>query len=129
LDEAHFHLNGHVNKQNCHYWSTTNSKRKHQKLLHLPKVTVWAAMSARGIIGTYFFEDETERAVTVNSKQYVEMLDDFLVHELQSFPGYNQKTWFQQDGAMSHTSIRHVNTPLPRVREIFPRKLISKTGT
>lgn len=123
-DEAHFHLNGHVNKQNCRYWCATNPKRKHQKPLHSPKVTVWAAMSARGIIGPYFFEDNMGRAVTVNSERYVEMLDNFLVPELQNFSGYNQRTWFQQDGATSHTS----NMSLPRVREIFSGKLISRRG-
>ena len=123
-DEAHFHLNGYVNRQNCRYWSATNPKQKHQKPLHSPKVTVWAAMSARGIIGPYFFEDERGRTVTVNSERYVEMLDNFLLLELQNFRGYNQRTWFQQDGATSHTS----NTSLPRVREIFPQKLISRRG-
>jgi len=62
-DDAHFHLNGHVNKQNCRYWSATNSKRKHQKPLRSPKVTVWTATSTRVIIGPYFFEDERGRAV------------------------------------------------------------------
>ncbi|CAH2108547.1 unnamed protein product [Euphydryas editha] len=56
-DEAHFHINGHVNKQNCRYWSSENPKTKHQRPLHSPKVTVWAAISANGIIGPYFFED------------------------------------------------------------------------
>lgn len=32
-DEAHFHLNGHVSKQNCRYWSPNNPKLKHQKPL------------------------------------------------------------------------------------------------
>lgn len=123
-DEAHFHLNGHVNRQNCRYWSTTNPKRKHQRPLHSPKVTVWAAMSSRGIIGPYFFEDARGRVLTVNSERYVKMLDDFLLPKLQNFPGYNQRTWFQQDGATSHTS----NVSLPRVREIFPGKLISRRG-
>ncbi|GBP20082.1 hypothetical protein EVAR_13854_1 [Eumeta japonica] len=50
------------------------------------------------------------------------MLDDFFVPELQNFPGYNRKTWF--NGATSHTSYRS----LPRVREIFPGKLISRRG-
>ncbi|GBP12630.1 hypothetical protein EVAR_10285_1 [Eumeta japonica] len=59
-------------------------------------------MSAREMIGPYFFENERGRAVTVNSERYVEMLDDFFVPELQNFPGYNQRTWFQQDGATSH---------------------------
>jgi len=52
-------------------------------------------MLARGIIDSYFFEDERGRAVTVNSKRYVNMLDDLLVPALQHFPGSNQRTWFQ----------------------------------
>ena len=42
----------------------------------------------------------------------------------QNFPGYNQRTWLQQDGATPHTS----KTSLLRVREIFPGKLISRRG-
>lgn len=41
-DEAHFHLNGHVNKQNWNYWSATNPKQKHQTPLNSPwPVTKW----------------------------------------------------------------------------------------
>lgn len=43
------------------------------------KMTIWALMSARGIIGSYFFEYESGHAVTMNSDRYVEMLDNFLV--------------------------------------------------
>ena len=43
-DEAHFHLNEHLNRQNCRYWSGTNPTLKHQKPLHSPKVTAWAAI-------------------------------------------------------------------------------------
>lgn len=71
-----------------------------------------------------FFEDGRGRTLTVNSERYVEMLDEFFVPQLQNFPGYNQRTWFQQDGATSHTS----NRSLPRVREFFPNKLISRRG-
>ncbi|GBP69149.1 hypothetical protein EVAR_47424_1 [Eumeta japonica] len=71
-----------------------------------------------------FFENEKGRAFTVNSERYMEMLDEFFVPELQNFPGCNRRTWFQQDGATSHTSYRS----LPRVREIFPGKLISRRG-
>jgi len=81
-------------------------------------------VSARGIIGPHFFEDERGRAVIVNLEHYVEILDDFLVPELQNCPSYNQRTWFQQDGATSHT----FNTSMPRVRELFPQKLISRRG-
>lgn len=57
-DEAHFHLNGSVNKQNCRYWSDNNPREKHQQPLHSPKVSVWAAKSAHGIIGPFFLKIE-----------------------------------------------------------------------
>lgn len=123
-DEAHFHINGHVNKQNCRYWSCENPNRKHQKPLHSPKVTVWAALSAHGIIGPYFFEDGRGRAVTVTSQRYVAMIEDFFTPELQNFPGFNTRTWFQQDGATAHTS----NVAMPVVRQLFPNKVISRRG-
>ncbi|XP_046668647.1 uncharacterized protein LOC124359719 [Homalodisca vitripennis] len=44
-DEAHFHVDGYVNKQNCRYWSAENPREKHQRCLHAPKVTVWAGMT------------------------------------------------------------------------------------
>lgn len=123
-DEAHFHINGHVNKQNCRYWSCENPNRKHERPLHSPKVTVWAAMSAHGIIGPYFFEDSRGRAVTVDSQRYVAMIENFFAPELQNFPGFNTRTWFQQDGATAHTS----NTAMPVVRQLFPSKVISRRG-
>ena len=39
-DEAHFHLNGTVNKQNFRYWASENPHELHQRPLHSPKVTV-----------------------------------------------------------------------------------------
>ncbi|GBP39444.1 hypothetical protein EVAR_23795_1 [Eumeta japonica] len=86
-DEANFHLNGHVNKQNCRYWAVENPRRKHERPLHSPKVVVWAAMSAKGIIGPYFHEDQRGRAINVNSDRYCDMLRNFLVPELQEFAG------------------------------------------
>ena len=55
-NEAHFHRNGHVNKQNCRYRSprTCNPRLKHQKPLHYPTVTVWCASSTHEIIGPFF---------------------------------------------------------------------------
>lgn len=124
-DEANFHLNGHVNKQNCRYWAPDNPKLKHQRPLHSPKLIVWAAMSARGLIGPYFFEDERERSVTVNSDRYCHMLRDFLASRLQEFDGFNSRTWFQQDGATCHTS----NESMAAVTELFANKVISRRGT
>lgn len=123
-DEAHFHLNGAVNKQNCRYWGNNNPREKHQQPLHSPKVTVWAAMSAHGIIGPFFFEDANHRTVTVNSERYRAMLENFLEPELQNFAGFNQNTWFQQDGATAHTA----NLSMQVVQRMFPEKVISKNG-
>lgn len=95
-DEAHFHINGHVSKQNCRYWSPINPKLKHQKPLHSPKVTVWAAMSAHGIIGPYFFEDGRGRAVTVTSERYVAMIEEFFTQKLQNFPARYPSTFSKQ---------------------------------
>lgn len=54
-DEAHFHLNGSVNKQNLRYWAPENPCNFHEKPLHSPKVTVWCAVGHLGIIRPYFF--------------------------------------------------------------------------
>jgi len=56
-DEAHFHLNGSVNKQNFRYWSTINPRQVHEHPLHCDRVTVWAAVIKFGVIGAYFFQE------------------------------------------------------------------------
>lgn len=123
-DEAHFHLNGHVNKQNSRYWASDNPHFKHQKPMHSPKVTVWAAISTHGIIGPFFFEDQRGNSVTVNTERYVAMLRNFFFPQLSGFQGYNSATWFQQDGATCHTS----KESLAVIKEMFAGKLISGRG-
>jgi len=39
-DEAHFHLQGTINKQNFRYWSAANPRELHQRPTYDPKVTV-----------------------------------------------------------------------------------------
>lgn len=81
-------------------------------------------MSAKVIIGPYFYEDQRSRAINVNSDRYCDMLRNFLVPELQEFAGFNSRTWFQQDGATCHTS----NDSMKVVYELFPSKVISRRG-
>ncbi|GFU91209.1 uncharacterized protein TNCV_4925391 [Trichonephila clavipes] len=50
-DEAHFWLNGYVNKQNCRIWSEANPQVYVETTLHSEKLTVWCALWAGGIIG------------------------------------------------------------------------------
>ncbi|GFV16940.1 uncharacterized protein TNCV_4365401 [Trichonephila clavipes] len=49
-DEAHFWLNGYVNKQNCRIWSEANPKVYVETPLHPEKLTVWCALWAGGIL-------------------------------------------------------------------------------
>ncbi|GFX31804.1 hypothetical protein TNCV_171371 [Trichonephila clavipes] len=49
-DEAHFWLNGYVNKQNCRIWSEANTQVYVETLLHPEKMTVWCALWAGGIL-------------------------------------------------------------------------------
>ncbi|GFV79470.1 DUF4817 domain-containing protein [Trichonephila clavipes] len=75
-DEAHFWLNGYVNKQNCRIWSEANPQVYVETPLHPEKLTVWCTLWAGGIIGPYFFKNDE---------------------------GHNE-LGFQQDGATCHTA-------------------------
>lgn len=119
-DEAHFHLSGYVNKQNFRYWSAEQPMQMHEQPLHSQKVTVWCGVSSFGIIGPYFFEEDS-KTVTINSNRYLTMLDTFVMPQLRQFPGY---LWFQQDGATSHTARSVLNF----LRDNFPDRLISRFG-
>ncbi|GFS85408.1 hypothetical protein TNCV_2803231 [Trichonephila clavipes] len=49
-DEAHFWLNGYVNKQNCRIWSEANPQVYVKTPLHQEKLTVWCTLWAGGIL-------------------------------------------------------------------------------
>ncbi|GFW25707.1 hypothetical protein TNCV_1309681 [Trichonephila clavipes] len=49
-DEAHFWLNGYVNKQNCRIWSEANPQVYVETPLLPEKLTVWCALWAGGIL-------------------------------------------------------------------------------
>ena len=122
-DEAHFLLNGTVNKHNCRYWSPNNPHNINQRPLHSDRVTVWYAVALFGIIGPYFFE-ENRVTVTVNSACYIEMITNFLWSELRQRRINCAIVWFQQDGATAHTA----NESMTIVRNMFPGHLISHFG-
>jgi len=123
-DEAHFDLNGNVNKQNCRIWSQSNPEILHETELHPERVTVWCAVSSRCIVGPYFFE-ENGVTVTVNGDRYLNMLKEFFYPELRQRRIPFNSIWFQQDGATAHIA-RPVMEELQRK---FPNKLISRNST
>lgn len=73
------------------------------------------------IVGPYFFE-EGNRAITVNSRRYKAMIQNFFAPALAELNVQN--AWFQQDGATAHTS----RASLQLLREMFPGRLISLRG-
>ncbi|GFW92986.1 putative transposable element [Trichonephila clavipes] len=80
-DEAHFWLNGYVNKQNCRIWSEVNPQVYVETPLHPVKLTVWCALWAGGIIGPYFFKNDEGHDVTVNGDRYRAMITNFFIPE------------------------------------------------
>ena len=69
-DEAHFHLRGHVNKQNSQFWGSESPQIIDETSLHPQKITVWRAIHAKKVIGPYFFEDENGQTTTVTGDNY-----------------------------------------------------------
>ncbi|GFW21387.1 putative DD41D transposase [Trichonephila clavipes] len=83
-DEAHFWLNGYVNKQNCRISSEANPQVYVETPLHPEKLTVWCALWAGGIIGPYFFKNDEDHNVTANGDRYRAMITNFFIPELNS---------------------------------------------
>ncbi|GFW58951.1 DUF4817 domain-containing protein [Trichonephila clavipes] len=83
-DEAHFWLNGYVNKQNCRIWSEANPQLYVETPLDPEKLTVWCALWAGGIIGPYFFKNDEGHNVTVNGDRYRAMITNFFIPELSN---------------------------------------------
>lgn len=121
-DEAHFWLNGYVNKQNCRIWSEDNPQVYVETPLHPEKLTVWCALWAGGIIGPYFFKNDAGQNVTVNGDRYRAMITDFFVPQLNNHDV--QELWFQQDGATCHTA----RATIDLLKETFGNRIISRSG-
>ncbi|GFV91165.1 transposase [Trichonephila clavipes] len=121
VDEAHFWLNGYVNKQNCRIWSEANPQVYIETPLHPEKLTVWCALWAGGIIGPYFKNDEGHN-VTVNGDRYRAMITNFFIPELNNHDV--QELWFQQDSATCHTA----RATIDLLKDMFGDRLISRFG-
>ncbi|GFW62286.1 transposable element Tc3 transposase [Trichonephila clavipes] len=121
-DEAHFWLNGYVNKQNCRIWSEANPQAYVETPLHPEKLTVWCALWAGGIIGPYFFKNDEGHNVTVNGDRYRAMITNFFIPELNNHDV--QELWFQQDGAACHAA----RATIDLLKDTFDDRLISRFG-
>jgi hypothetical protein len=114
-DEAHFHLDGVVNKENLRFCVSKNPRVIHE-VRHAPTFTVWVAISNHGLLGQIFFEE------TVNSERYLSMLcNTFVLHLLATGGLPLQTQWFMRDGGRPHTA----NVVLDFLHDIFDSHVIS----
>ncbi|GFW72254.1 transposable element Tc3 transposase [Trichonephila clavipes] len=121
-DEAHFWLNGYVNKQKCRIWSEANPQVYVEIPSHPEKLTVWCALWAGGIIGPYFFKNDEGHNVTVNVDRYRAIITNFFIPELNNHDV--QELWFQQDSAACHTD----RATIDLLKDTFGDRLISRFG-
>jgi hypothetical protein len=95
-DEAWLHLQGYINTQNNHCWSSQNPHLTHEVPLHPVKVGVWCAVSAKHTVGPVLFNE------TMNCKRYIQVI------LRQFFPELTKEErlygWFQQDSDTAHTA-------------------------
>ncbi|GFV82190.1 uncharacterized protein TNCV_2790881 [Trichonephila clavipes] len=74
-DQAHFWLNGYVNKQNCRIWSEANPQVYVETPLHPEKLTVWCDLLAGGIIGPYLWFQQ-DGATCLTARATIDLLKD-----------------------------------------------------
>ncbi|GFW31327.1 putative transposable element [Trichonephila clavipes] len=115
-DEAHFWLNGYVNKQNCRIWSEAN-----------PQVYVETPLHPEKLFGALYglvesFKNDEGHNVTVNGDRYRAMITNFFIPELNNHDV--QELWFQQDGATCHIA----RAAIDLLKDTFGDRLISRFG-
>ncbi|GFY12740.1 uncharacterized protein TNCV_4283981, partial [Trichonephila clavipes] len=118
-DEAHFWLNGYVNKQNCRIWSEANPQVYVETPLHPEKTDCFGALY--GLVESFFQNDEGHN-VTVNGDRYRAMITNFFIPELNNHDV--QELWSQQDGATCHTA----RATIDLLKDTFGDRLISRFG-
>ncbi|GFY12642.1 uncharacterized protein TNCV_2448331 [Trichonephila clavipes] len=96
-DEAHFWLNGYVNKQNCRITSEAYPQVYVQTPLHPEKLTG----ALYGLVESFFKNDEGHN-VTINGDRFRAMITNFFIPELNNHDV--QELWIQHDGATCHTA-------------------------
>ena len=80
-------------------------------------MTVWCAIGRNGIIGPYFFEDESGNQVTVDTDRYIALMRTKFIPALRRKQGVDTNSViYLQDGAPPHCSDRS----LEYLRRYFP---------
>jgi len=111
-----------MNSKNNIFWGSTPPEHCLQRPLHSVKCSAWVAISKHGIIGPFWFEDDNERSVTINTERYVHVLGKFWTALRRRRGVVRVLQWFRQVDATPYTS----NESLPWLQQRFPDRLISR---
>ena len=84
-----------MNRHNCVYCEPENLHFHVDKTVNLPGVNVWCGLSARSLIGPFFFE------ATVTGEAYLEMLRSSILPVIRALYEKSE-VFYQQDGAPPH---------------------------
>jgi len=114
-DEAHFHIDGYVNRQNYRIWGTEKPAIRTTPL-HPRKVTVWAGICAKGIIGPIFLKQNE----TVDGAVYNRILQAALQEASEKHIVGNY--YWQQDGAPAHRTGENLDL----IHSCYKNRVIAK---
>ena len=121
-DEAHFRLDGFVDRQNCRVWGSEKPRAISEKRMHPRRVTVRRGFWPGGVVGPCFFENEAGRAATVNGARYRDAITRFFLPKLDDIDAAD--TRFQRDGAACLAANETIRSP----HETFPGRVLSRFG-
>jgi hypothetical protein len=121
-DEAHFHLDSIVNKQNVRFRASGNPRGLTEKMQHASKITVWVSISSHGLMGPVFFDQ------AVNRDRHLSMLHVSSVLQLIATGLPLNTQWFVQDGATPHTA-NVANVFLDFLHDTFGPRVITQPAS
>ena len=93
-------------------------------LVDSKKRNAWRAISSRGVIGPFWFENAEGNAVTVNAVRYRQVLVKFWKNLQQRCRDDLHLQWLQQDGATAHSAAKTRDW----LRNRFGERVISAKG-
>jgi len=117
-DEAIFHLNGHVNRHNCRYYSDVNPNYTQDiHFQHDQRIMVWCGIIDERVIGPFFFDG------TVTGESYLNMVQNQILPAIEQQDDLDS-IWFMQDGAPPH----YANIVRNFLNQRFPGRWIGRRG-
>ena len=115
-DEAHFHLDGHINRQSSLFWAKENFRELHRKSSAESK-SYRAVSFVKGLDNqALFFKISVDRRWAMVQKFFI----PYLKENEWNIPYVR----FQQDGTTTHTARVTMNV----IRKTFAGRLITRNG-